>query len=114
MIPFVYKSYAQVCSDAGFCTMTSMDNHFEKKQDNVSFQITESIGLGEQQVLIFTTQVDMNYKFKDNGLQLRVPYHMIYGRTSFTSTTGYAKTGEKKMKGSGKYAGEGRNSYIRG
>jgi hypothetical protein len=76
-----YEVFTQGCNDAGLCTFGefgfSSRNGIEKIQNEFMY----TFGLGEQQTLIQTIQVDQRISVFDNRFQIdiRVPFLHVYG-----------------------------------
>ena len=75
------KVRSQGCSDAGFCTMGSLN--YEEENDSLklnSAKVIFSYGIGEQGTTIIQTIPEVNFSLvKNNTIQLRLPYLFING-----------------------------------
>ena len=88
-----YTSYAQGCSDAGFCTMGAMkpDQKFTKKSllKLRSIEISQYYGLTKFKDHILATNVDINIGVSTkNTLQLKMPYQFVSGPLGTTQGIG--------------------------
>ena len=80
---------AQGCSDAGLCSVSSLGNNFWEKQQVTVGTISTIIGLGEQNTFYFTTQVEVTMPtFKNQSVQITMPYHVIIGNLGSLSGIG--------------------------
>ncbi len=81
---------AQGCSDAGFCTIGALQ---QRETNDSSYKHTAklslSYGIGEQGTVIFQTipEVDFSF-FKNNSIQLKIPYSFINGNLGNTNGIG--------------------------
>lgn len=89
-ILFTNNSYSQGCSDAGFCTMGSLQP--AEVADSVHrqhFKITFSYGAGEEDVVIMQVIPELELSFlKKNFLQIKIPYSSATGNLSDNSGMG--------------------------
>ena len=90
LIAFHNQARSQGCSDAGFCTIGSLqpqllsDTAFKN-----TFKLSLSYGQGEQGVTIFQTIPEFEFRFfKNNSVQLKVPYYFINGNLGKVSGVG--------------------------
>jgi len=88
---FLNTSFAQGCSDAGACSIESLnfDNPENSLQNHLSLNIEQSFGLGEKFVFISQTTAGIQYKLtKLNMLELRVPFIYTNGNLGNSSGVG--------------------------
>lgn len=86
----VPKIHAQGCSDAGFCTagalkpLQEIDSSFRHQ-----FKLTAAYGIGEQGTLVLQaiSEAELSF-FKNNTIQLKVPYSYINGNLGSASGLG--------------------------
>jgi hypothetical protein len=88
---------AQGCSDAGFCTAGSLGmfstSYEADEEDNSkkkhSYRITQSIGIGEDDVLIITSYLDVYLQLHERiQFQVRGPIHMARTKDARTVSIG--------------------------
>lgn len=89
----VHITFAQGCSDAGFCTMGAMkpDQPFNKKIEFKlrTMELSFYRGTTTLTPVIFVANADMNFSLnRRTSLQLKVPYQAITGRLANTSGMG--------------------------
>ena len=81
LIISIIKVNSQGCSDAGFCTMGSLnhDENYDSLKLN-SAKVIFSYGIGEEGTTIIQTIPEVNFTLvKNNTIQLRLPYLFING-----------------------------------
>ena len=88
---FVFKtSYSQGCSDAGLCAIdgghSAMDSTIESSGMSVS--LSNSIGIGDNSVLINSTGVSFSYSSDDFSISAGVPFVITSGDLGSTSGLG--------------------------
>ena len=75
-----YEIIYSQCSDAGVCTMGSLQSGKEVDSLSSNIILSQFIGLGEQETFHFTFQPEVNFKlFSKTELQIKIPYHFITG-----------------------------------
>jgi len=83
-------SYSQGCSDAGLCSIdgghSDMDNTTE--QSNINLSLSNSIGIGDNSVLINSTGINVAYSADDFTLSAGVPFVITSGDLGSTSGLG--------------------------
>lgn len=83
---------AQGCSDAGACSISSLNVYDEAPTLNktkVHFVMEQSFGLGEKFVFISQTTAGLQYLlFKSTLIELRIPFIFTYGNLGQTSGVG--------------------------
>ena len=88
----VPSTLAQGCSDAGACSISSLnisEDSSHLKKSKVHFSVEQSFGLGEKFILISQTTAGIRYRiFKTTLLELRVPFVFTYGNLGQTSGVG--------------------------
>lgn len=67
------KMSAQGCSDAGICSIKSIQEPNDK-QSKWHYQLGQSLALGEQQILHSLTTMQIQWRFKNYHLQFTAPY----------------------------------------
>ena len=73
-------SFGQGCSDAGFCSLGSMRSSQISDTLHSSIAVSQSIGMGEEEVIILTTQLEMKLMPWKNGLiSVKAPYAFVSG-----------------------------------
>lgn len=74
-------SKSQGCSDAGFCSVgTLQSEQFNQTALKNNFKFTATYGQGEQGTTVFQTIPEFEFSFfKNNSLQLKVPFVFING-----------------------------------
>ena len=103
-----HQAKSQGCSDAGFCTIGTLQP--QQLSDTIfknNFKLTLSYGQGEQGVTIFQTIPEFEFSFfKNNSIQIKVPYSVINGNlgnnngvgdVSFSITQTLVKTNKLKF-----------------
>ena len=72
---------SQGCSDAGFCSMGTLNQKANKDSVKInSVNVIFSYGIGEQSTTIIQTIPELNLSlFPNNSIQLRLPYFFISG-----------------------------------
>lgn len=82
--------FSQGCSDAGFCTIGAL-----KPQQNADsiyrhqFNLSLSYGIGEQGTVILQAIPELNFSFfKNNSIQIKVPFNQVNGNLANTSGIG--------------------------
>lgn len=82
--------YSQGCSDAGLCSIdgghSPMDTTAEKS--NINLSLSNSIGIGDNSVLINSTGVSISYRADDFTLSAGVPFVITSGDLGSTSGLG--------------------------
>jgi hypothetical protein len=86
-------SYAQGCSDAGFCTMGAMkpDQPFNKKIEFKlrSMEVSFYRGTTTLTPIIYVATADMSFSInRKTSFQLKVPYQWVEGRLAKTQSVG--------------------------
>lgn len=89
----ITQSFAQGCSDAGFCTMGAMkpDQPFNKKVQLKlrSMEISFYRGTTTLTPIIYVATADMNFSLTSRtSFQVKLPYQMVKGRLANTSGLG--------------------------
>lgn len=85
---FVNELYAQGCSDGGVCTAGNLKPE-NSVSDTSSFAgVTFIYGQGENKVNILTLQPELNFNFIKSALEIKLPFHFIYGELSNRSGIG--------------------------
>ncbi len=83
-------SYSQGCSDAGLCSIdgghSDMDNTTEKS--NINLSLSNSIGIGDNSVLINSTGINVAYSADDFTVSAGVPFAITSGDLGSTSGLG--------------------------
>ena len=90
-IALVYNihSFGQGCSDAGFCSLGSMKSSQISDTLHSSIAAWQSVGMGEEGVIILTTQLEMKLMPWKNGLiSVKVPYTFVSGNLGSTNGLG--------------------------
>ena len=88
-------SFSQGCNDAGICTFGDFGTiHIHQKQ-KIKAEISYIFGLGEQQNLVNTIQLDQRFSvFKDRGqIFFRLPFTYVYGNLGQTTGLGDVTAG---------------------
>jgi len=90
-VSIINFSYSQGCSDAGACSIESIN--FEESpghlNTNVKMNIEQTFGLGEKFILISQTTAGIQYRASKNTLlELRVPFIFTIGNLGQTSGVG--------------------------
>ncbi|MBW8049167.1 MAG: hypothetical protein FVQ77_02275 [Cytophagales bacterium] len=91
LIALVYNihSFGQGCSDAGFCSLGSMRSSQISDTLHSSIAASQSFGLGEEEAIILTTQLEMKLMPWNNGLiSVKVPYAFVLGNLGTTNGLG--------------------------
>lgn len=93
LIGITYFSYAQGCSDAGFCTMGAMkpDQPYNKKIALKLRTMEISFYRGETTLtpIVFVATADLNFSLnRKNTFQVKLPYQWVTGRLANTSSMG--------------------------
>lgn len=86
---FIYNSFSQGCSDAGACSIESIN--FEEfnsnKNASVKLNMEQTLGLGEKFVFISQTTVGVQFRAsKTSLLELRIPF--IYANGNLGQSSG--------------------------
>lgn len=71
-------SFAQGCSDAGFCSIGSFSSYQENNKDQKnqsSLRIGNAFGVGEQSINVITPYLQFDQQFKDFQLQVKATYN---------------------------------------
>jgi hypothetical protein len=78
--------FTQGCNDAGLCTFSEFGTSSGNRIERIQNEFTYSFGLGEQQTLVQTIQLDQKITLFDNRFQinLRVPFQYVYGNLAET------------------------------
>lgn len=83
-------SYSQGCSDAGLCSIdgghSDMDNATETS--NINLSLSNSIGIGDNSVLINSTGINVAYSTDDFTVSAGVPFVITSGDLGSTSGLG--------------------------
>jgi len=85
------KSYSQCCSDAGACSVESLNFSLSEEEttSNLRLNLEQTIGLGEKFVFISQTTAGIQYKItKSSSLELRVPFIYVYGNLGHSAGVG--------------------------
>jgi hypothetical protein len=88
--------FSQGCNDAGICTFGDFGAiQTEQQQQKLNAEITYIFGLGEQENLINTLQLDQRFSIlKDKGqIFLRLPFTYVYGNLGQTAGLGDVSAG---------------------
>ncbi|MFO7613991.1 MAG: hypothetical protein R6W71_05050, partial [Bacteroidales bacterium] len=88
-------SFSQGCNDAGICTFGDFGTiHIHQKQ-KIKAEVSYIFGLGEQQSLVNTIQLDQRFSvLKDRGqIFFRLPFTYIYGNLGHTAGLGDVTAG---------------------
>ena len=73
-------SFGQGCSDAGFCSMGSIKSSQNNDTLHAAIGISQNIGMGEEGVLILSTQLEFKLMPWNNGLiSVKAPYTFVSG-----------------------------------
>lgn len=84
-----YNSYSQGCSDAGLCSFNLADEDtvsFDKPK--LSLGLGNSIGVGDESVLINSTGIELGVKYYDFGFIAKVPFTFTTGTLGQTNGLG--------------------------
>lgn len=90
LLQYQQVTRAQGCSDAGFCTIGALQ---QKEKPDTAFKHTAklsiSYGFGEQGTVILQAipEVDLSF-FKNNSIQIKIPYSFINGNLGNTNGIG--------------------------
>ena len=88
LITFEYLA-AQGCSDAGACSIESLNFDETSKDSKLRLNLEQTFGLGEKFVFISQTTAGFQYKFGATTLfELRVPFIFTLGNLGHTSGVG--------------------------
>ncbi len=108
LLAIAFKPFAQGCSDAGFCSMGTLQSLNVPVADTTaeylphSARIAEGLGIGEQGVLIFQTTPEVNIGLgKMFSFQAKIPFTSVNGDLGKTNAFGdvsLAFSGNFKLK----------------
>ena len=74
------NSFGQGCSDAGFCSMGSIKSSQKNDTLHTAIGFSQNIGMGEEGVLILSTQLELKLMPWNNGLiSVKAPYTFVSG-----------------------------------
>ncbi len=83
------SSIGQGCSDAGLCTVSALNTGFGKENRSTTGKFYTIFGLGEQNVINITTQIEANLPtFKNQTVQIKLPYNFTFGNLGSISGLG--------------------------
>lgn len=79
-------SFSQGCNDAGLCTLADFGNSNNENKSKYHTELVYTLGLGEQQVIVQTLQMDQRISIFQNKAQivLRLPFHYSIGNLAQT------------------------------
>lgn len=82
-----YSTYSQGCSDAGLCSINLAD---EDSTNNTKFTLGlgNSIGIGDESVLINSTGIEIAGNFSDFGFVAKIPFTFTSGSLGQTNGLG--------------------------
>jgi hypothetical protein len=107
IVLYSLTSLAQGCNDAGLCTMGDFGGINNSGIQKYQSSLTYSFGLGEQQTIIQTIQLDQRIVLLENKwhLNYRIPFMYIYGNLAETYGLGDVSLGVSYVisKSDGKY-----------
>ena len=87
----VSSSFGQGCSDAGACSISSLNftEDSVSKNSKVHLSVEQSFGLGEKFIFISQTTAGIQYRvFKTTSIELRVPFVFAIGNLGQTAGVG--------------------------
>jgi hypothetical protein len=90
-ISFIYNSFSQGCSDAGACSIESInfEDFNANKKSLVKLNLEQTISLGEKFVLIFQTTAGIQFRASKTSLiELRIPFIYVNGNLGQNSGVG--------------------------
>ena len=89
------KIFSQGCNDAGLCTLGDFGNKNYENKSKYHTELVYTLGLGEQQVIVNTIQMDQRISIFQNKGQiiLRLPFHYSYGNLAQTYGIGDVSLG---------------------
>lgn len=87
--------FSQGCNDAGICTFGDFGAINFKEKQRVKTEISYIFGLGEQQNLVNTIQLDQRFSvFKDRGqIFFRLPFTYVFGNLGKVASLGDVTAG---------------------
>ena len=91
LFPIFLNSYGQGCSDAGACSIESLNFNDASKTEshNLKLNIEQTFAAGEKFVFISQTTIGIQYKlFKNSLIELRVPFIFTSGNLGHSSGVG--------------------------
>ncbi len=87
-IGITIHAQAQGCSDAGVCSVGSM-NSAGKHEEKTAFTFNSQFGLGDQNVSIFNQQFEAAFKLNEkSNLQCKIPWVIAHGDLGKVSALG--------------------------
>lgn len=94
-ISLTAETYSQGCNDAGLCTFGEFGNIPSEDKKQITTEISYIFGLGEQQSLVSTIQLDQGFfVFKGRGqVFIRLPFSYVYGKLGQTAGLGDMSAG---------------------
>lgn len=87
--------HAQGCNDAGLCTLGELDGQGLSGNSKYNTQVSYTFGLGEQQVLHNSIQLEQRFRLVESKLQafVQLPFHFNYGNLGYTYGLGDVSLG---------------------
>lgn len=86
---FTHHSFSQGCSDAGVCSTGDLHFDFFTKKPKSSLVTNNIFGLGEQNTVNYTLQLEYNYQSgKYSSFQFKIPYNVVIGNLTNISGLG--------------------------
>lgn len=82
-----YSAYSQGCSDAGLCSINLADED-STNNNGVTLGLSNTIGIGDESVLINSTGIELAGKFSDFGFVAKIPFTFTSGDLGQTNGVG--------------------------
>lgn len=89
LISFSQYSYSQGCSDAGLCSFNLADKDtIENDEIRYTLGLSNTLGIGDESVLINSTGVEFGVNYSDFGLIAKIPFTFTSGTLGQTNGLG--------------------------